>query len=358
VTNPSGSDAGPFSERRYSGRYRGIVADVQDPERLGRVKCRVPEVLGLEIVTDWASPTSLHYGGQVDHGDFVVPEAGSTVYVEFESGDVNRPLYGGVWYGHPKGQPPEPPKLTRQDGQTNFSDDDSTKSPKGDDTFTAGDCSQQKQPKSPAKPKYPFNRVTKTKNNGVIVEIDDTPGQSRIHIFHGPSKSWFEIDHKGELSIRVADKSYTLVEKDDNHHVKGSQHTAAEKNLTYRAGADHHTQVVGKEVHVTGGTRDNFTTGEEKKVSSAGFSHFTTGEEKKVSSGGFKHWTIGDRTDIVIGNYQQFIIGRMETNVFGFYSRLALTGIEDAAPIILHRGGAPTSTPPSPPAPPAPPVCV
>jgi hypothetical protein len=333
VTSPSGRDDGPFNERRYSGRYRGIVSDVQDPERLGRVKCRVPEILGLEIVTDWASPTSLPYGGQVDHGDFVVPEVGSSVYIEFESGDVNRPLYGGIWYGHPKGQPSEPPKLTRQDGQTKFSDDDSTKSPKGDDKFTAADCHVCQQPKSPAKPKYPFNRVVKTKNNGVIVEIDDTPGQSRVHIFHGPSKSWFELDHKGELSVRVADKSYTLVEKDDCTHVKGAQHTAADGSLTHKAGGDYHLQVAGKEVRVTGGAKDSFA----------------TGEEKKVSLGGFKHWTIGDRTDIVIGNYKQFVIGKMETNVFGFYSRLALTGIEDAAPIILHRGGAPTSSPPSPP---------
>jgi uncharacterized protein involved in type VI secretion and phage assembly len=348
---------GPYGEKRYWGKYRAIVTDDKDPERLGRVKLRVPEILGQQIVTDWAWPIALPYGGGPDYGKFSVPPVGSGVYAEFESGLVDRPLFCGVWYGHPKGQPSDPPKLTREDGQTKFSDDDSTKSPKGDDTFIAGDCSQQQQPKSPAAPKYPSNQVLKTKENGVIVEIDDTPGKSRVHIWHGPSKSWLELDHKGELSIRVADNAYTLVEKDDRHHVKGSQHTAAEKNLTYRAGADYHLQIAGKEVRVTGGTRDQFTTGEEKKVSSGGFSHFTTGEEKKVSSGGFKHFTIGDRVDVVIGNYQQFVVGRMETNVFGFYSRLALTGIEDAAPIILHRGGAPTSTPPSPPSPPAPPVC-
>lgn len=335
MSEPNVAEGGPFNERRYYGKYRGIVMDDLDPERLGRVKCRVPEVLGPKIVTDWATPSSIAYGGGAEYGRLEVPPVKSGVFVEFESGDVNRPLYGGVWYAHPKGQASEPPQLTREDGKTKFSDDESTKSPKGDDKFTTADCSECEQPKSPAAPKYPNNQVLKTKNNEIIVEIDDTPGKSRIHFWHGPSKSWFELDHKGELSVRVADKLYALVEKDACIHVKESQHTSADKNMTHKAGQDYYLKVGGKEIRSTTGEKESFT----------------TGEEKKVSLGGFKHWTIGDRVDVVIGNYQQFVIGKMTTNVFGLYSRMALTFIEDVAPGIAHRGGAPSETPPPPPTP-------
>ena len=353
--NPSAGS--PHEEKRYFGKYRAIVTDDQDPERLGRIKLRVPEVLGQQIVTDWAWPINLPYGGGLDYGEFRVPPVGSGVYAEFESGLVDRPLYAGCRYGHPKGQPSDPPKLTRQDGQTKFSDDDSTKSPKGDDKFTAADCSNQEQPKSAAAPKYPSNQVLKTKNNGIIVEIDDTPGKGRVHIWHGPSKSWVEIDPKGELSIRVADKSYTLVEGDDRHHVKGAQHTFADGNLTHKTGADYHLRIAGKELRVGEGEREHHNLGEEKKVNQAAFTQWTLGAEKKVSQAGFTHWVLGDRKEIVIGNFTQYIIGKMETNVFGFYSRLAATAIEDAAPAIIHRGGAPAGSPPAQPSPPTPPVC-
>ena len=193
---------GDHDERKYFGKYRGVVTDNVDPEKLLRVKCRVPELLGQTIITDWAYPTSLPYGGGLDYGETRVPPIGSGVYVEFESGSVNRPLYSGSWYGHTKGQSADPPQLTRESGQTKFSDDDSTKSPKGDDKFTAADCSEHQQPKSPAAPVYPNNQVLKTKENGIIVEIDDTPGKSRIHIFHGPSKSWF-----GLLPFRIVSSS-------------------------------------------------------------------------------------------------------------------------------------------------------
>ena len=42
-------------ERKYLGRYRGFVVDVNDPLRTFRVKVRVAEILGREIITDWAN---------------------------------------------------------------------------------------------------------------------------------------------------------------------------------------------------------------------------------------------------------------------------------------------------------------
>jgi hypothetical protein len=39
----------------YFGKYRGVVTDDRDPEQVGRIRARVPDVLG-EADTLWATP--------------------------------------------------------------------------------------------------------------------------------------------------------------------------------------------------------------------------------------------------------------------------------------------------------------
>ncbi|MCP3902783.1 MAG: phage tail protein [Planctomycetes bacterium] len=84
------------SQDRYYGKYRGFVADNQDPERRGRLKLRVPSVLG-EAETGWALPC-LPFGGLVDQGLFLVPEVEAQIWVEFEEGDVSKPIWTGTFW--------------------------------------------------------------------------------------------------------------------------------------------------------------------------------------------------------------------------------------------------------------------
>ncbi len=314
--------------------------DNNDPMRLGRVKCRVPEILGLMLSTDWAVISAGSYGGQMNSGFFAPPDIGAAVFVEFESGDVNRPMVTGTWWGQMTGMPPETPSLARQDGQLCWKTDPSTLSPKGDDKFKSASCTDECQPGSPLRtkgpPQYPFNKVFRTKNNGITVEVDDTPGLGRIHIWHGPSKSWVEIDSTGELSIRVAGKSYRLVEMDDRHHVIMNQHTLVEMDHTVKVGKDRWLEVAAKETRQLKGARDTFV----------------TGQEQRVNQGGLKQWAVGDRTDVIFGNYTLWVMGSMTTNVFGSYSRQAMGSIEDKALTISHKMGAPTGSPPTQPTPP------
>lgn len=81
---------------RHYGKYRAIVTDNKDPKNLGRIKARVPEVLG-DVETGWALPC-VPYAGD-GSGQYTVPEPGTGVWIEFEAGDVSRPIWSGCWWG-------------------------------------------------------------------------------------------------------------------------------------------------------------------------------------------------------------------------------------------------------------------
>jgi len=80
---------------RHYGKYRGTVTDDQDPRTQGRLKVKVPEILG-DIDTGWALPCSPYAGEET--GAYVVPPVGAGVWVEFEAGDVSRPIWVGCWW--------------------------------------------------------------------------------------------------------------------------------------------------------------------------------------------------------------------------------------------------------------------
>lgn len=337
-----GADHGPFVEKRYWNKYRGVITDVDDPRRNRRVRVRVPEVLGLDIETDWATVQS-QTGGGPDRGGFGQVTVDDCVLVEFESGDVNRPIVTGFWWAHPEGESPEAPALTRSDGPTCFSTDPSVGSPKGEDGFVSASGSSECQPASPlltgGGPEYPNNSVFKTKNNGITVEVDDTPGRPRVQVYLGSDTgSWLELDKNG-LSIRVNGKSYTLVEQNDSHHINGDQHTAAEGDLSHKAGGKRALSVKGDETRVLEGKRETFVSAEETRLNQADVTHHI----------------LGNLTTVVLGNSTEIVLGQKTTDVFGAYSILAAGVLTLGGSSVSIGAGAPSSTSPEPPPPPVPP---
>lgn len=80
-----------------SGIYRGVVVAVNDPEDKGRVKLRVPQLLG-KTATDWAWPKDV---ASVRLGP---PKVGQGVWVMFEGGDLAFPVWVGTFGKLPTGQ--------------------------------------------------------------------------------------------------------------------------------------------------------------------------------------------------------------------------------------------------------------
>ncbi|HEX4963868.1 MAG TPA: phage baseplate assembly protein V [Thermoanaerobaculia bacterium] len=90
-------------QRKYYGKYRGFVVDDADPEKRGRLRVRVPSVIGGEE-TAWALPC-IPYGGGAGYGFFAVPPVDSQVWVEFEEGELAQPVWTGTFWQQ-QGDPP------------------------------------------------------------------------------------------------------------------------------------------------------------------------------------------------------------------------------------------------------------
>jgi hypothetical protein len=138
--------------QRWYGKYGGQVSGNEDPQQQGRVQVIVPAIFGAELAV-WARPC-------FSFGHFFVPPVGAQVWVEFEAGDPEYPIWVGTWY--PQSATPEESRVTPPD-----------------------------------------NRVIQTPS-GHTVEFDDTDGAARITIRH-KDNSFLAIDDKG--SVVVANKN-------------------------------------------------------------------------------------------------------------------------------------------------------
>jgi hypothetical protein len=85
-----------MSDKKYFGKYRGMVLNNIDPMQMGRLMIQVPDISGL-LPSSWAMPCFPVTGKQM--GVWVLPVIGSGVWVEFEQGDPDYPIWVGCFPG-------------------------------------------------------------------------------------------------------------------------------------------------------------------------------------------------------------------------------------------------------------------
>ena len=157
-------------ERRFYGKYRGFVVRRDDPMHLGRVTLRVPSVLGPEVVTGWAMPC-VPYGGQKNQGSLHVPEVGAGVWVEFEEGDLEFPIWVGTFWSAPGGSS-EIPALNDADGK-----------------------------ERPNEQQQPTRRIIKT-SKGHTIQFEDADGQEMVVIVEATHQHVVTLNQDG---IQITD---------------------------------------------------------------------------------------------------------------------------------------------------------
>ena len=153
------------SERaRVYGVAIGIVTDNKDPQGMGRVKVRLPALLGDDSDL-WARIATLMAGK--DRGTFFLPEVDDEVLVAFEHGDVSRPyILGALWNG--KDTPPE----DNADGKNNL-------------------------------------RLIKSRS-GHLIRLDDSDGKEKIEIIDKSGNNSIVIDTSNKTITVTSAKDITL----------------------------------------------------------------------------------------------------------------------------------------------------
>jgi hypothetical protein len=96
----------PNTTGRYYGKYRGTVLNNIDPEFTGRLQVMVPDVVGV-LPSSWALPCVPLAGPTgPPMGVYMVPPIGAGVWVEFEHGDPEKPIWTGCRWGTTADIPP------------------------------------------------------------------------------------------------------------------------------------------------------------------------------------------------------------------------------------------------------------
>jgi uncharacterized protein involved in type VI secretion and phage assembly len=87
----------------FYGKFRGTVVSNVDPEQRGRITAMVPDVLGTSP-SSWALPC-VPLAGKTE-GTYFVPQIGAAVWIEFEQGDPDYPIWVGGFWGSQSEVPP------------------------------------------------------------------------------------------------------------------------------------------------------------------------------------------------------------------------------------------------------------
>ncbi len=105
------------------GKYRAMVVNNIDPLQIGRIQVRTADVKAF-VPSTWAMPCVPVAG--MNSGVFTVPPVGAGVWIEFERGNINYPIWVGGYWGiafevpfYARAVPPGVSGITLQTGQNN-----------------------------------------------------------------------------------------------------------------------------------------------------------------------------------------------------------------------------------------------
>lgn len=201
--------------------WTGVVEDVEDPLQAGRVKVRIygyhssdknavsTEALPWAMIATSTMSASTGGIGIMPHMIIKGSHVGG-FFVDGKSAQLPLVLFT---YPGMNGSAPDVDKLSRG-------------TPMQKSLDSAGTWSEKA---SGAAPKYPHNKVIKTPS-GHVIEVDDTPGKERLHIYH-KSGSFYEFHTDGTIVSTAKGEQYQIVQKGLFIHVKGDAKINVDGNV-------------------------------------------------------------------------------------------------------------------------------
>ncbi len=244
--------------------FFGKVEDRNDPKKIGRVRVRIYNVHPftpsgepdtIHVPTDhlpWASPinTILSAGiisDKIKDGVGISPLGlleGSTVFGFFADGnECQIPVILGSLSGLSGAfEEPDLPETSIEKNAVGALK--SRKRIRRAGSFPG-------EPASPFAAKYPYNKSMRTES-GHLIEIDDTPNQERLHIFH-KSGSYLEVNSAGDIVYKSEKDSYNITTKNNNVYTGGNVNIFVQGNVTTRVQGSYTLDVDG-DVSINGKT--------------------------------------------------------------------------------------------------------
>lgn len=99
------------------------------------------------------------------------------------------------------------------------------------------------EPESAYRGAYPYNKVTQTES-GHIIEVDDTPGSERLHVYH-KSGTYIEIDANGSVIKRTKGSSYEIIDRNGKISIAGRADISVNGACNIFVGNDANIEVEG-----------------------------------------------------------------------------------------------------------------
>lgn len=209
----------------FSGLYAAVVISNEDPEQRGRLRVFIPGIHPKDSPENnypWAEICAQGVGP--GRGALKIPKVDETVWIMFNQGDPERPVWMGSWWGAPGGQTELPEEIKR---------------PKSDEHY-----------------------VIKT-DGGNLIDMSDEEGKVGITIKIADGKKVSLDNSNNKIDITDGDSSIVIDTDNDKIIVRG--------------GSEVDLEISGKSVKINGAT--NIPDGPSSKGCFSGLTHclFTGG---------------------------------------------------------------------------------
>ena len=99
------------------------------------------------------------------------------------------------------------------------------------------------QPEIPYNAQYPYNKTIHTES-GHVIEMDDTPGSERLHVYH-KSGTFIELDQSGSVVKRTLGSSYEFIDRNNKLSIVGDDNISIGGNMKVFVAANAIIEVQG-----------------------------------------------------------------------------------------------------------------
>lgn len=272
----------------FPGIWLGVVEDNNDPNKAGRVRVRIlgihsenKSITSIDGIPTkelpWAIPAiPIAEGGANGLGLFSVPVQGSWVAMFLVGESHEYPVYFASIAGNPMTKPdtskgfsdpnekyplyvgePDWNRNARAEGELIKDKKDSVRKT-GIQQMKSGSWEE---PTSPYATQYPFNTVFETRDQGLVIEYDSSPGSERYHVYHKKSGNYFEIAENGRTVYKSKANNYEInmegknvrIEENYNLSVGGDKDELIEGDLNSNTSGNMDERIDGNQMTNIGG---------------------------------------------------------------------------------------------------------